>query len=564
MTTAPGASTPAAAAAAAAASSSSSNHHRKMRRSREAAAPSDNDSSVLSGFDLYSLQGDAAGAHGLFAAAAELEESDSGTGGGRSGRGSGNAAGGSKSPSFVRRYNQLILSSLVAASSSAASASESQPPRLDDDNGLVNEMMRMDDEFRSRISGSSKNSSISPRKKRRNELIMAFNRALLAFATGRREEAEGTCEDVLRELVPPTGNGKPPDEYAMVSSRIAFLWLECQLARSVGGATTMPWSGENLSTLQVTTMESVVNWLEAFDSERDPQLKFLLNLYRSRIDLAALDGAGRHDDARIRSARKELKQAMDVFQHRLRPTYGADSAGSVVSSANSEENTHNSASGTGTAAPANANATPVESQQPAPGSVVLQRHNQSALSLKANSEQLKGNTKKSLILCGEAHAAVATSNSAAADGAGGGGGGDDASYEVLHENNLAIIYETIGKRHLALHALTKALRASASASAGGPPPAFFPDGTARPDPTLMVLHNAAICALQARNYRMAYRCMAACVARSDVFHGNPRCWLRLAEACVGIFADDRHRRKTQGQGQPLFTPVQVGGYVDHC
>jgi tetratricopeptide (TPR) repeat protein len=533
-----------------------------MRRSREAAAPSDDSSLLSSGYDLFSLQGDAAGAYDRFAAA----DSDSG--------------GGNAAPSFVRRYNRLVLSSLVASSSSSSSSSSEKNRRSDGGGGLLlEEMKRMDDEFRGVRSHSatnkserSKANSMPPRKQRRNELIMAHNRALVAFAKGRRAEAEEACAAVLREeIVVPTakkngaGIGKPPDEYATVASRIAFLWLECHLACSVGQTTTAASGGAAASARTdgkgpqppPTKLESVVNWLEAFDSERDPQLKFLLNLYRSRIDLAALNCDGRHDDARIRSARKELKQAMDVFQHRLRPAYGADSsAGSVVSSANSEENTCNSASVTAATAAATATAAAapaVESQQAAPGSVVLQRHNQSALSLKANSEQLKGNTKKSLILCGEAHAAVASSNSG-----GGSGGEDDASYEVLHENNLAIIYETIGKRHLALHALTKALRASAAAETA---PAFFPDGTARPDPTLAVLHNASMCALQARNYRMAYRCMAICVARSDVFRARPRCWLRLAEACVGIFADQRQRRK--GNGQPLFTPVHVGGYVEH-
>jgi hypothetical protein len=216
---------------------------------------------------------------------------------------------------------------------------------------------------------------------------------------------------------------------------------------------------------------------------------------------------------------------MDVFQHKLRPTFGAESTESVVSSANSEENTYNSASVT-------------YEQQQAPSSVVLQRHNQSALILKANSEQLKGNTKKSLVLCGEAYTAVTTPEV-------------DFTYEALHDNNLGVIYETIGKRHLAMHALAKALLCEKS------PSSFYADGTVQPDQKLMVLHNAAICSLRARNFASAYECMATCIAQSDVFRSRPRCWLRLAEACIGIFAELKHAQPKT----PLFCAVQGGGYV---
>ena len=86
----------------------------------------------------------------------------------------------------------------------------------------------------------------------------------------------------------------------------------------------------------------------------------------------------------------------EVFQHKLRPSFGGDS-GSVVSSAASEENT-----ATNPMIQDNQN----HFQTTPSGSIVLQKHNQAALSLKANLEQLKGNTKKSLILCSEALSAA--------------------------------------------------------------------------------------------------------------------------------------------------------------
>jgi hypothetical protein len=403
--------------------------------------------------------------------------------------------------SFANRYNTLILSSLVDSSSSVTRY---------DSNRLLAELSRMNDAYT-----QTSEDSVSPRKRLRNELIMAFNRALVVFSEGMYTESARICVESLRELMESSAN--PPDEIAVVSSRMAFLLLECELARSFGEV--------DGSSRSATTVARVIEWLDRFDCEKDHQFKFLLHLYRSRVDLAVLDRSGKHEDARIRSARKELKQAMDVFQHKLRPTFGAESTESVVSSANSEENTYNSASVT------------YELQQ-APSSVVLQRHNQSALILKANSEQLKGNTKKSLVLCGEAYTAVTKPEV-------------DATYESLHDNNLGIIYETIGKRHLAMHALAKALLYDKS------PSSFYADGTVRPDQKLMILHNAAICSLRAHNFMSAYECMATCIARSDIFRSRPQCWLRLAEACVGIFAELKHPQPKA----PLFSAVQVRGCV---
>ena len=127
----------------------------------------------------------------------------------------------------------------------------------------------------------------------------------------------------------------------------------------------------------------------------------------------------------------------------------------------------------------NSNRNISEQQPPPPSSVVLQKLNQSALCLKAHLEQLKGNTKKSLILCSEALAATVAED-------------DKAAYEAMHCNNLAVVYETNNRRHLALHALSKSLRA--------PSQLFRKDGTARADPTLQILSNAAVCALRARKY----------------------------------------------------------------
>jgi len=253
-------------------------------------------------------------------------------------------------------------------------------------------------------------------------------------------------------------------------------------------------------------------------------------------------------DGHVRSARKDMKMAMEIFQNKLRPAFGMSLVGggtggqsipetdSVTSSINSGEEK----GGTSTNEP----------HSSAPSSVVLQKLNQSALSLKAHLEQLKGNTKKSLILCSEAAAATPL---------------DEDGFAPLHSNNLAVVYETNNGRHLALHALAKALHAKSSndhqtgesVQLRTLSNVVCMDGTVRSDPTLSILYNAAICGLRARKYVSAYECMVTCILQSEVFRHRPGCWLRLAEACLGIHAE----LKQQHSSSNLFSTIEVDGYV---
>mmetsp|Transcript_118667 Transcript_118667/g.242577 ORF Transcript_118667/g.242577 Transcript_118667/m.242577 type:complete len:468 (-) Transcript_118667:333-1736(-) len=69
----------------------------------------------------------------------------------------------------------------------------------------------------------------------------------------------------------------------------------------------------------------------------DPQLKFLLSLYESRVNFfERTTGDLSIRDKHMRSARKELKQAMEIFQHKLRPER-ADTASMTSMSSYSEE-----------------------------------------------------------------------------------------------------------------------------------------------------------------------------------------------------------------------------------
>lgn len=438
------------------------------RKRRAAAAPSDIDS-ASNGFDAYNIHGDAKAALGVFQQASQS--------------------------TIASDYNALLLQHICGDTDSSKEGRSLE--------NLSRKMGQLKEDF-----CRNQGENMQSRKGRRNELIFRYNQALLLFSQGQCETAAHMCHEAIDEYV--SSSIRPSEEIVTVASRMAFLWLECMLSLE-----------------QQQQAEPVFLWLDKIDSEKDPQIKFLLTLYRSRFHLSELDASGKHSDSRIRAARKELKQAMDLLQNKLRSSFGAET-GSVVSSNNSEENMSTQST--------------VRDQyetQPPQGSVVLQKLNQSALSLKAHSEQLKGNMKKSLILCSEAHAAATP----------------ETAYEAIHANNLAVVYETNQKRHLALHALSKGLRARGEADS-----AFFhPDGTARPDQSLLILHNSAICAMQARHYLSAYQCMAICLARSNVMAERSRAWLRLAEACVGIFVDRKKEQGKMNDGSNVKAVVVVDG-----
>lgn len=209
--------------------------NRKLRRSRGAAASTDD--GLWSGLELYNVQGDASGARDALA----------------------------QQPSPANDYNCMILETL------------SMPAKMV-------ELMNKHD-----ISVNAANESLSPRKRRRNELILAYNRALALLTQGDCREPAKICAEKLKDSLEGKMT-KPPEELAMVESRMAFLLLECILAASVGR--TIGLSGDILG-VKIPSAYQIIEWLELFDAEKDPQFKFLLNLYRSRLDLSDVSGSYR-------------------------------------------------------------------------------------------------------------------------------------------------------------------------------------------------------------------------------------------------------------------------------
>ncbi len=356
------------------------------------------------------------------------------------------------------------------------------------------------------------------RRRRCEEWTMTYNRGLLLLSRGQTKKAMATVWKALEPVLSETTK-KVPQDLLLVACHMALLILEGIIALSVGNPLGIQkewiWDDPNddVATLPTLDLDAFLSWIsKSVDQVTTPdqhQLKFSLSLYTARMDFLQREDC-KLVDTRIRSARKELKQAMEIFQHKLKPT---DAASMASESAQSEIAGH-STTGPRTVALYN---------HEAPSPPFLQRQSQAVLNLKANTEQLKGNIKKSLVLCGEAQ----TANNA-------------SHYDAMHYNNLAIVYETHGKPHLALHSWSKAVTTSTESL-------LEPDGTVHLDVTCKILYNAGIGSLQARNFWAAYECLANCLENSDIWRQQARAWLRLGEACVGIWATLEKQRVASPQ-----------------
>ena len=364
---------------------------------------------------------------------------------------------------------------------------------------------------------------LSPRKKKAKEFTILFNDCLVQYVQGRATAASGKLLQALKPMV--LQRTVLHEDLRNVVSRMAFLLLDCLLLLSEASHSGVRTIDKDLSG------EAVVGWIESQDFANDPQLKFLLSLYKSRLDFAARDEEeSRLVDSKVRGVKKELKVAMELFNHKLRISGDMGSVGGssdihsedgsersgkpllVVPPSSSTTTTTTTTAATAATTPANSSSSSSSSMganHSSPQERLLQAHNQSALNLKAHLEQLKGNTKKSLVLCTEARTSL-----------------QDPAYDRVDANNLAIVYATCRKKYMALHTAGKALKAPGSGL-------FQSDGRACPDTSLAVAHNSGLYALQAKHYSAAYESFANCVKHSTVFRKRPRCWLRMAEACLG-------------------------------
>jgi tetratricopeptide (TPR) repeat protein len=344
-------------------------------------------------------------------------------------------------------------------------------------------------------------------------LILRYNTALTLLCSGNANAGQHMLEPIYSSMTNQVGlEDKGDDSESSLSQLspiycdIAFLLLECIVHASAGTCV--------LANIKIASpVDSIFQWISAYlkkiekelyDNESQDlssttalhELKFRTHLYKSRI----LFLKGNTADTQ-RLSKKEMKSAMEILQHKLRRPESVDGAGAPNASGS-----HNVAL------------------------KMDKKYHQIALYLKANSEHLKGNTKKALKLCAEASSAGED-----LDGTKPGQALDGLLDASMHYNNLAIIHQSAGKVHIALHYYVRALSLiekinqtySSFADIDG-------QGFASPVPLAEILHNASLCAAQAGKWESAYECMAKCTLVSpEVFARRARCWLHIAEACIG-------------------------------
>ena len=521
----------------------------------------------------------------------------------------------------VAGYNSRVLRALLAAASSAAPSSTAATPATPAAGG--GELPP----YQPPTDGDD------PTLRSVAHLTSLHNAALAAYAASDLDRALSLLLPVLAAAASGDGDedvnlndddGNEAERLAALVD-LAFLSVDCALGRHRGDALGLGpvavagGSSDMVGWQQTMTVDDVLRLVEDCTARltrlgaaggssggsssdessvvpTEDELHFRTTVYRSRILLAKQ--STRNDQANVdkmtRMARKELKGAMETYNHKLVPRAGGGgssgggdgrsvgSGGDASGGPLLDHSAHglDDVLGAGTGGTGGGASTAVHSANPHVQHR-LDAQNQYALSLKAHLECLKDNGKKAVKLTAEARHAgerrrmrpgasgAGTGGTGAGDEAIGGAGGAAAPPtgenadaiaidDAHHLNNLALLHQTEGKNHAALHYYSRALSslegisspssATGSATTGSTTISFESDGTALPNPLPSILHNASICAFAVRNYVTSYECMARAVRLDPASYGSrARCYLRMAEACLGVHEDCKANRRLEGQ-----------------
>eukprot|EP00429_Kryptoperidinium_foliaceum_P023204 CAMPEP_0176135170 /NCGR_PEP_ID=MMETSP0120_2-20121206/68562_1 /TAXON_ID=160619 /ORGANISM="Kryptoperidinium foliaceum, Strain CCMP 1326" /LENGTH=429 /DNA_ID=CAMNT_0017470857 /DNA_START=57 /DNA_END=1342 /DNA_ORIENTATION=- len=393
----------------------------------------------------------------------------------------------SSTSQLADEYNAKLLEAVASKSSAENSTKAWKDLEI-----LEQDLLNQSDKHKAATEQGSKNSNKLKRQRTREECVVTYNRSLLLLGQGQAKKSMNTVWKVLEPIHQQGETKKLPQNLQMVICRMGLLILEGILTLSVGNPQGIAeeWTlGDDDDNKSSIRLQPFLEWItKAVDQlptgnsndgtttqqyQEQHSLKFSLSLYTARLEFMRRE-KNRMTEANIKSARKELKQAMEIMSNKLKPNADNSSiasgsgtggvTGSIVNtqdaSASSGNNNNNS-------------------------NIVLNRQTQAALNLKAHTEQLKGNIKKALILCQEAQSS--TTGGTISEG-------EDSGW---HANNLAMIYASSGKPHLALHSWRKAVQ-SIDLSSRSPSSVFESDGTLRLDYDCQILWNAALGSLQAR------------------------------------------------------------------
>lgn len=254
------------------------------------------------------------------------------------------------------------------------------------------------------------------------------------------------------------------------------------------------------------------------------EFTFRLHLYKAKVRL--LQGE-------VKSSKKELKSALEIFQRELRPTpdIGASSSGAAGADSDDEETT------------ATTSTTTVGNTLMGGGDATLPPAgvaNVAALFLKANLEYLRQNYRKALKLLASCQR------------------GEGGAMGALYLNDMGCLHSKTGLHAVALQYFQRALASfeqdgsngghegsssnSSSASSTSLVPGGRPleaDGRVLPHALCEVVYNAGLQLLLMGRPSQAFRCFENA---SLIFYNRPRVWLRLAECCVQHHREEERRK----------------------
>lgn len=426
------------------------------------------------------------------------------------------------------------------------------------------------------------------------QLVLSYNLALHAYFTREFETARKIIYPIYEFIV----NAEEDMEhlcYGDIKCKIAFLFIDCML-----------------EIFDVKTAGDMLNWIEnyigyrsgtsasdencnanealSFQQESDTELKFRLHCYRARYLFMCVEHNGGNLESNLKKARKELKNAMEIYNHKLSGKKGnaesiEDGTGSVQDSVSpsidsghgtsttNDHNRHgdvsfisNGISNGSTISTASCH--PDDNQTPFESRMSISQ-NQHVLCLKAKLEYLKGNCTKSLKLCHEGQNTIDKI---------GGDVGDDQTANIVHaiyHHNIALVHQASGQFHLAMHHYACSLGHIEQAEKGSDfinndGVSIHMDGTAQHISVEQVLYNAAICSQECGNYVASCECMLRFIHLSNRCMKHPFPWLHLSESCIGLYksqkiGDDKWSQQKQHVDSSFLNPLPTAvTYLTRC
>lgn len=583
------------------------------------------------------------------------------------------------SPVVWQWHNRAVLENILHSSNTSGANDENNYCTSDFDelaSSLSSMLSTHDTAIPITITGANNAEAIMAR--RYNRLVIIHNRCLCHYANGKHREAlngaltpfiavtksikvdsNGMVEIIDLGSAGTVSTATTVLGYLFMATRMAFLIMDCHLALHSGdgrglGPITNKDKFDNNGDIAIQ-MEDILLWIENnplyvtskkgnasggvgggsahYEWFQHDELKFRLHLYRSRMLFAGTSSTtcdnddGNDMNSRMRISRKELKNAMDIYQNKLSivdeveeevagkedsnrrgkiSKHDGDSRGALGNSGFGQQDHSETTSVTSMAGgsfvtsssdkiaieakggmgmaratfegmPNKNVAQKAQSSDPPIGSSAmtakvknstpnLQAQHESVLYLKANLEYLRGNTSKSLKLCAEArsigkkarsvrdnkdidrdHTYGAPQDNTSLNDAMEWDRNDDSEArrkydydDAIYYNNLALLHQSAGKLYLALQYYSYALSYmqqsldGLSSTATSSRRNCWSNGVVCPDLTAEILNNKSLCAYHAQEFHTAYTCMAQCVKLSPcVFGKRARCWLRLAQSCIG-------------------------------